>query len=65
MDTGLFCIHASATPSHVKEMAEVIIHEMVAMSGKLSISEITVSIVLKTKNACINKEFLCKINEIT
>ncbi|XP_011506331.1 PREDICTED: mitochondrial-processing peptidase subunit alpha [Ceratosolen solmsi marchali] len=40
IDTGLFCIHASATPSHVREMAEVIIHEMVAMSGKLSSDEL-------------------------
>ncbi|XP_014214456.1 mitochondrial-processing peptidase subunit alpha [Copidosoma floridanum] len=39
-DTGLFCIHASSTPSHVKEMAEVIVHELVAMTGALSDSEL-------------------------
>ncbi|KAJ8679891.1 hypothetical protein QAD02_015678 [Eretmocerus hayati] len=39
-DTGLFCIHASSTPSHVREMTEVIVHEMVAMSGKLSDDEL-------------------------
>ncbi|NP_001164373.1 mitochondrial-processing peptidase subunit alpha [Nasonia vitripennis] len=39
-DSGIFCIHASSTPSHVREMAEVIVHEMVAMTGALSDSEL-------------------------
>ncbi|XP_012528238.2 mitochondrial-processing peptidase subunit alpha isoform X2 [Monomorium pharaonis] len=39
-DTGLFCIHASCTPSHVKDMVEVIIHEMVAMASEISDSEL-------------------------
>ncbi|XP_014233207.1 mitochondrial-processing peptidase subunit alpha [Trichogramma pretiosum] len=39
-DTGLFCIHASSTPSHVKEMAEVLVHEMVAMAGTLATDEL-------------------------
>lgn len=30
-DTGLFCIHASAPPNHVREMVEVITRELVAM----------------------------------
>ncbi|XP_054008152.1 mitochondrial-processing peptidase subunit alpha [Hylaeus anthracinus] len=34
-DTGIFCIHASCTPSHVKEMVEVIVHEMVAMTSNI------------------------------
>ncbi|XP_015429321.1 PREDICTED: mitochondrial-processing peptidase subunit alpha isoform X2 [Dufourea novaeangliae] len=39
-DTGLFCIHASCTPSHVKEMVEVIVHEMVAMISNITDSEL-------------------------
>lgn len=42
MDSGIFCIHASSTPSHVKEMAEVIVHELVAMSGNMSDNELSV-----------------------
>ncbi|GLH08524.1 Mitochondrial-processing peptidase subunit alpha [Gryllus bimaculatus] len=34
-DTGLFCIHASAPPSHVRDMVEVIVREMVNMAGKI------------------------------
>lgn len=45
-DTGLFCIHASSTPSHVKEMAEVIVHELVAMAGNVSETELAVSSLL-------------------
>ena len=43
IDTGLFCIHASATPSHVREMTEVIVHEMVSMAGNLIDGELAVS----------------------
>ncbi|XP_078044447.1 mitochondrial-processing peptidase subunit alpha [Augochlora pura] len=39
-DTGLFCIHASCTPSHVREMVEVIVHEMVAMSTNITDTEL-------------------------
>lgn len=42
-DTGLFCIHASAPPSHLREMVEVIIREMVAMSGGVSDTELRVT----------------------
>lgn len=41
-DTGLFCIHASCTPSHVKEMAEVIVHEMVTMTSDVTDNELAV-----------------------
>lgn len=34
-DTGLFCIHASAPPSHVRDMVEVIVKELVHMAGKV------------------------------
>lgn len=39
-DTGLFCIHASCTPSYVKDMVEVIVHEMVAMARGVSDTEL-------------------------
>ncbi|XP_014478164.1 PREDICTED: mitochondrial-processing peptidase subunit alpha isoform X1 [Dinoponera quadriceps] len=39
-DTGLFCIHASCTPPHVKEMVEVIVQEMVAMSNGVTDNEL-------------------------
>lgn len=39
-DTGLFCIHASCTPSYVKDMIEVIVHEMVAMASGVSDNEL-------------------------
>ncbi|XP_015512900.1 mitochondrial-processing peptidase subunit alpha isoform X1 [Neodiprion lecontei] len=39
-DTGLFCIHASSTPTHVREMVEVVVHEFVAMAGPISESEL-------------------------
>jgi len=42
MDTGLFCIHASCTPSHVKDRVEVIVHEMVAMASGISDNELSV-----------------------
>uniref|UniRef100_A0A1B6GTY3 Mitochondrial-processing peptidase subunit alpha n=1 Tax=Cuerna arida TaxID=1464854 RepID=A0A1B6GTY3_9HEMI len=32
-DTGLFCIHASATPAHVRDMVDVLTREIVAMAG--------------------------------
>ncbi|XP_034934529.1 mitochondrial-processing peptidase subunit alpha [Chelonus insularis] len=40
IDTGLFCIHASSTPSYVKEMVEVIVKELVAMAESTSESEL-------------------------
>ncbi|CAL1684432.1 unnamed protein product [Lasius platythorax] len=39
-DTGLFCIHASCTPSYVKDMVEVIVHEMVTMTSGVSDNEL-------------------------
>ncbi|XP_050465436.1 mitochondrial-processing peptidase subunit alpha [Cataglyphis hispanica] len=39
-DTGLFCIHASCTPSYVKDMVEVIVHELVAMTSGVSDNEL-------------------------
>lgn len=39
-DTGLFCIHASATPAHVREMVEVLTREVVAMAGPVGDKEL-------------------------
>ncbi|XP_076183131.1 mitochondrial-processing peptidase subunit alpha isoform X2 [Ptiloglossa arizonensis] len=39
-DTGIFCVHASCTPSHVREMVEVIVHEMVTMTSNITDSEL-------------------------
>lgn len=36
MDSGLFCIHASAPPNYVRELVEVIVKEMVTMAGEIS-----------------------------
>lgn len=41
-DSGVFCIHASAPPTHLREMVEVIVREMVSMSGSVSDSELRV-----------------------
>ncbi|XP_060526101.1 mitochondrial-processing peptidase subunit alpha [Cylas formicarius] len=39
-DTGLFCIHASAPPTYVRDMVEVIVKEMVTMSGNVGEQEL-------------------------
>lgn len=39
-DTGLFCIHASAPPSHVRGMVEVITKELVTMASKPGVQEL-------------------------
>ncbi|CAK9821691.1 Mitochondrial-processing peptidase subunit alpha [Anthophora retusa] len=39
-DTGLFYIHASCTPTHVRDMVEVIVHEMVTMTNNITDSEL-------------------------
>lgn len=40
MDSGLFCIHASAPPTHVRELVEVITREVVAMAGSVGSDEL-------------------------
>lgn len=45
-DNGLFCIHASAPPSHLRDMVEVIVREMVAMGGSVSDQELRVIIIV-------------------
>lgn len=53
LDSGLFCIHASAPPTHARELVEVITREMVAMSGSVGSTELRVSLML-TSNTIIN-----------
>ena len=40
MDSGLFCIHASAPPTHVRNMVEVITKELVNMSSAPNATEL-------------------------
>jgi processing peptidase subunit alpha len=42
MDSGLFCIHASAPPANVYEMVEVIVKELVNMAAALGQPELQV-----------------------
>lgn len=44
LDSGLFCIHASAPPAHVNEMVEVLVKELVNMAGVLGEPELQVSV---------------------
>lgn len=39
-DTGIFCIHASCIPAHVKDMTEVIVNEMAGMTNAIQKSEL-------------------------
>jgi hypothetical protein len=58
LDSGLFCIHASAPPANVHEMVEVIVKELVNMAGVLGEPELqvcdlnTMTIKIKILNAC-------------
>ncbi|XP_022106049.1 mitochondrial-processing peptidase subunit alpha-like [Acanthaster planci] len=40
-DSGIFCIHASANPSMVKELVEVIVREFVNMAGRIEETELS------------------------
>lgn len=42
IDTGIFCIHASAHPSHLEDLTKVITKEFVAMSNHLEEEEFKV-----------------------
>lgn len=42
-DTGLFCIHASAPPNHIRDMVEVIVKELVNMAGTVTDQELRVN----------------------
>lgn len=41
-DTGLFCIHASAPPNHLRDMVEVIVKELVGMANNITDQELRV-----------------------
>lgn len=40
LDSGLFCIHASAPPTYARELVEVITKEIVAMTGSVGSKEL-------------------------
>lgn len=42
-DSGLFCIHASAPPTHLRELVEVIVKEIVNMCGSITDEELRVN----------------------
>ena len=42
-DTGLFCIHASSPEVRVGEMTAVIVHELAAMAGSATTTELEVN----------------------
>lgn len=44
-DTGLFCIHASAPPTHLSELVEVLVKELVNMAGHIGDQELRVRII--------------------
>lgn len=39
-DSGVFCIHASAHPSQVKDLVEVIVREFTNMAGEVGVTEL-------------------------
>jgi len=39
-DSGIFCIHASCHPAHLKDLVEIVTMELVAMDGTINIVEI-------------------------
>lgn len=42
IDTGIFCIHASAHPSYLADLAQVLTKEFVAMSSQITHDEFQV-----------------------
>ena len=41
-DSGVFCIHASAHPSHLNDLTQVLTRELVAMAGYVNEVELEV-----------------------
>lgn len=41
-DSGLFCIHASAPPTHLRDMIEVIVKELGNMGSNITSQELKV-----------------------
>ena len=39
-DSGIFCIHASAHPSQLQELTQILIREFVAVTGDISTEEL-------------------------
>jgi len=63
LDSGLFCIHASAPPTHVHEMVEVIVKELVNMAGALGEPELQVNdqriMIIKIVILNVGKRYTC------
>ena len=38
-DSGIFCIHASCHPTHLRELVEIVCMELVAMEGSVNMVE--------------------------
>ena len=38
-DSGIFCIHASCHPTHLRELVEIVCKELVAMEGSVNLVE--------------------------
>lgn len=49
-DTGLFCVHASAPPTHLRDMVEVIVKELVGMTSNITTQELRVRYFIVLKN---------------
>jgi processing peptidase subunit alpha len=43
-DSGVFCVHASCDPSHLRELVEIVTRELVAMAGNINWVELNRSI---------------------
>jgi len=65
LDSGLFCIHASAPPTHVHEMVEVIVKELVNMAGALGEPELQVNdqriMIIKIVILNVSRRYTCTL----
>jgi len=57
IDSGIFCIHASAPPNHLRDMLEVIIKEMVTMGNAITDEELRVIILVNSNNCNVVKKY--------
>lgn len=52
-DSGVFCIHAAAHPTQLRELVEVLTREFVSMAGVIQDSELNVSVAIKRTLTCL------------
>ncbi len=55
-DSGLFCIHAAAHPSQLRELVEVIVKEFVGMGGRVETQELEVRWIVDSILRCFSKK---------